>query len=122
MKYLILVFILQITQFAFSQEKELAGFDPKTDIISDKYEAGAFLIYDCEEKHWVCVLKDFYDACSENRKMDLVTGISPLHTCAPIGEFPTKKSCFQRQLFLTGHNHGAQFCVKEKWKNKAIDF
>ncbi len=117
-----MAFIILTMQHVFSQEKELAGFDPKTDIISDKYEAGAFLIYDCEDKHWVCVGKTFFDECIENRKLDLETGASPLYRCAPVGEFPTKKSCFQRQLFLTSNHHGAQFCVKEKWKNKAIDF
>ncbi len=102
-----------------NQPKSLAGFDPKTDLIADNYEAGPYLIYDCEEKHWVCVMEEFYKECEEKRKNDLKEN-GLYHSCAPIGLFPTKKSCFQRQLFLTTHNHGKRFCIRDEWKEKNI--
>jgi len=96
-------------------------YDPAVDDISEKYEAGAYLIYDCEEKHWVCVLGPYFKTCREKREKDEVSD-SYLYTCAPIGEFPNKKSCFQRQLFLSTHNYGPRFCIKDYWKTKALDF
>ncbi|MFP5385656.1 MAG: hypothetical protein ACLGHN_06220 [Bacteriovoracia bacterium] len=92
------------------------------DIISEEYEAGPFLIYDCKDKHWVCVQPSYYENCKTLRKNDLAQREGLYHTCAPVGKFPTKKSCFQRQLFLTTHNHGNRFCIKDKWKEKNVKF
>jgi hypothetical protein len=109
---------------AFAQEKEGPGvpvdFVLKNDTISDKYFAGAFLIYDCDEKHWVCVLKEDFTKCSENREKSI--GKREKHLpCAPIGEFPTKRSCFQRQLYLTGQAHGSRFCLLDELKKEELE-
>jgi hypothetical protein len=116
----LLIQLLSFLAFADNQEKVLSGYDPKRDIIAENYEAGAFLIYDCKEGHWTCVLESYYQECADKRKADLVAKDDPLHTCAPIGQFPTKKSCFQRILFLTSNNVGNRFCVKDSWNEKAI--
>ena len=120
MNYFILLFLFSPFALADSTEKVLAGYDPKTDIISNNYEAGPYLIYDCKEQHWTCVLESYYKDCQEKRQRDLASeDIS--HSCAPIGYFPTKKSCFERQLFLSTHDYGKRFCLKEKWKEKNLD-
>jgi hypothetical protein len=107
--------------WADSQEKVLAGFDAKVDLISEKYEAGEYLIYDCEDYHWVCVREPFYLECQEKRKEDAdfqkVTS-----RCAAVGKFPTKKSCFQRQLYMATHNFGNSFCALGEWKHREILF
>ncbi len=95
------------------QPKTLAGFDPKTDFIADNYEAGPYLIFDCEENHWVCVGEPFYKDCQEKRKEDEKSDELP-NRCAPFDQLPTKKSCFQRQLFMTSQNFGNRFCLKSK--------
>ena len=117
----IFFFILSALALADTADKELAGFDPRTDIISEKYEAGAYLIYDCVEKHWVCVMENFYKDCQEQRALDIKEK-KPILSCAPIGAFPVKKSCFQRQLYMTTHNHGTRFCIHEDFKEKQIQF
>lgn len=106
---------------ADSGQKVLNGYDPKVDIISEKYEAGPYLIYDCQAKHYVCVLENYYKDCEtlraqniHERKLDL--------GCAPLGMLPNKKSCFQKQLFLVSQNHGTRFCIGEEWKQKEIEF
>lgn len=100
-------------------DKRFAGFDPKTDLISEKYDAGPFLMYDCEDGHWVCVMPEFYQSCQEQREQDReqkkVTA-----RCAPVGEFPTKRSCFERQLYMLSHNYGPNFCVLDEWKQKTL--
>lgn len=115
----VLLILLIYSNLALSDDgpKSLAGFDPKTDLIAHNYEAGAYLIYDCQEKHWVCVLESYYLECQKQRQLDNMSK-SDFHLCAPIEAFPTKKSCFQRQLFLTTQNHGTRFCIKDQWKSK----
>lgn len=97
-----------------------ADYELKVDNISEKYVAGAFLIFDCEENHWVCVLKEYYDVCDEKRAKSKI-GREKYLPCAPIGEFPTKKSCFQRQLYLTGQAHGSRFCLLDELKKEELE-
>jgi hypothetical protein len=117
------ILMLLFTPLAWSQDrpKSLAGFDPVTDIIADNYEAGAYLIYDCQERHWTCVTEPFYKICETDRENDLLEE-GFYHSCAPIGKLPTKKSCFQRQLFMVSQNFGQRFCVREEWKSKTLKF
>lgn len=123
MKLIILALIFtSVFAMADDQPKSIAGFDPKTDIIAENYEAGQYLIYDCKEKHWVCVTEEYHKECQEKRARDVANTEETIHSCAPIGIFPTKKSCFQRQLFLTTHDHGARFCIVDKWKSKAVSY
>ncbi len=114
--YLFFLFSFQI--FADDRPKLNLSYDPVVDIISDNYESGPYLIYDCLEKHWVCVLENYFTRCEEQRGKDLSYSEGPAHSCAPIGKFPNKISCFQRQLFLTTHNYGDRFCIKDNWKQK----
>ncbi len=95
-------------------------FEMRNDNISDKYLAGAFLVYDCEEKHWVCVLEEDYKICEEKRNESIKKKDRQL-PCAPIGEFPTKKSCFQRELFMAGHAHGSRFCLLDEIKKEELE-
>jgi hypothetical protein len=120
MKWILLIALFSINAVADDQGKSLAGFDVKTDIIAHNYEAGPYLIYDCVEKHWTCVMKSYFTNCEEKRTQDLKNPEAVYYSCAPIAKLPTKKSCFQKQLFLTSHNHGERFCVKDAWKEKAI--
>lgn len=104
-------------------DKEIVklGYDPRVDLISDKYQAGQFLIYDCEEGHWVCVLEEYFKNCQSNRSKEQQLPDELRYSCAPIGSFPNKISCFQRILFLTSQHHGNRFCIKDQWKLKAVN-
>lgn len=111
---LVLFIIFGFFAFADNQLRVRLTYDPLIDDISDKYQAGPYLIYDCLERHWVCVLESYYSLCHEQRKKDLDLVENDLFSCAPIGKFPNKISCFQRQLFLTTHHHGDTFCIKKR--------
>ena len=119
-----LLFVILMSAFALAEEDEAASvppdYEPRTDNISEKYFAGAFLIYDCEEKHWVCVLKEDFATCNEKRAKS-ISGREKQLPCAPIGEFPTKKSCFQRQLYLSGQAHGNRFCILDELKKEELE-
>ncbi|MGE3610934.1 MAG: hypothetical protein AB7I27_15190 [Bacteriovoracaceae bacterium] len=114
------IFFLLMVLNTLAAEKDIVGFNPRKDIISDKYDAGAYLIYDCEEKHWTCVLESHFNLCEEDRKEDLENKKKDLR-CAPIGAFPNKRSCFQRQLYMVSNNFGDRFCLNDSWKEKEIE-
>jgi len=119
-KLMLFCMLLAPHLLADDAEKVLNGYDPKVDIIAENYEAGPFLIYDCIEKHYTCVLESYYKECAEKREKDLQLRKLAL-SCAPLTELPNKKSCFQKQLFMVSQNHGTKFCVGDEWKQKEID-
>jgi hypothetical protein len=121
LKLIILMALISSVALANSRPKILNNYDPATDVIAENYEAGSFLIYDCKEKHWVCVLEYYYKNCTNLREEDQLLKKLEL-SCAPIAQFPNKKSCFQQQLFLTGQNIGTNFCIGDEWKQKEIRF
>lgn len=120
MRFKLTIFFLFISSLVYAVEKDPAGFDPRKDVISEKYDAGAYLIYDCSEAHWTCVGESHFKMCEIERKQDLEDKKIDLR-CAPIGSFPTKKSCFQRQLFMVGQNFGKRFCLNDEWKQKELE-
>ena len=120
-KLMLFCMLISPTILADDGDKILNGYDPKVDIISEKYEAGQHLIYDCEAGHYVCVLESYYKECDEKRNKDLHDKKVNL-SCASIATLPNKKSCFQKQLFMVSQNHGNKFCVHPDWKQKEIDF
>jgi hypothetical protein len=88
-------------------------YEAVVDIISEEYEAGPWLIYDCKKGHWVCVLETYSKICDEKREREKANANLQTFSCASIASFANKKSCFQRQLFLTTHHHGTRFCRKD---------
>jgi hypothetical protein len=121
LKLMLFSLFLSLDVHAQEAEKVLNGYDPKADIISENYEAGPFLIYDCKEKHWTCVLESYYRNCEKSRSKDNHEKKLKMD-CAAVAEFPNKKSCFQQQLFLVSRNMGTKFCVGKEWKEKEIEF
>jgi hypothetical protein len=121
MKLLFLILFLSTSVFADDVMKISAGWDASTDVLSEQYDAGQFLIYDCTAGHWVCVLEEDYKECEALRDKDKETS-DIKHKCAPVGKFETKKSCFQRQLFMTSNNFSQSLCVKDDWKVREVDF
>ncbi len=120
-KLMVFCMLLAPQLLADDGEKELNGYDGKVDIISENYEAGPFLIYDCIEKHYTCVLEEYYKSCGERRAKDIHER-KELLSCAPITQMLNKKSCFQKQLFMVSQNHGTKFCVGDDWKQKEINW
>lgn len=119
---LMLFFILMISgALADDGEKELNDYDPKVDMISEDYEAGPYLIYDCDQKHYVCVLESYFKECEEKHQKDLDLNKKNV-SCTPISVHLNKKSCFQKQLLVVSRNHGTRACIARDWKQKEIDF
>ncbi len=119
MKILWFFLIFSLTAGAETAIKSLEGFDPINDVVSDKYLTGPYLIYDCVEKHWTCVVQDNFKECQDARVEDLKIIQKDLR-CAPFEKLPTKKACLQRQLYLVGQNMGTRFCFHDKWRNREL--
>ena len=100
--------------------KTLTGYDPIADVLSSKYEAGHYLIYDCEDKHWVCVRDAYYQDCESKRTQEIEENAKDL-SCVPLGYFPTKRSCFERQLYMLGQNFGTKFCLHPEWRHRDLE-
>ena len=116
------IYLLIFCLPALAQDNKMsAGYDPIQDNISVKYEAGQFLIYNCIDKHWVCVLETHFTDCEKERLEDIDNKVMDLR-CAPIGAFPTKKSCFQQQLFMLSQNFSTRFCIHPAMKEKELKF
>jgi hypothetical protein len=112
-------YLVLIISFGFYQN---LGASDSQEIISDKYMSGPFLIYDCQHRHWVCVSQENFTNCKSSRTEDSLKVDTYTHSCSPIGFFLTKESCHQRKLFLSTHNHGQRFCIKEEWRSKNTSF
>jgi hypothetical protein len=119
LKLMLFFFLTTAWALADTQEKVLSGYDPRVDVISDEYEAGAFLIYDCEKGAWICVLEKYAQGCLKRREEQLMQKKNHL-SCALIEELPTKKSCFQKQLFMLSQNMGTRFCLSERGKKEEL--
>jgi hypothetical protein len=115
--------ILSIISLSVSaqENKSIAGYDPVEDSFSQKYEGGPYLMYDCVDKHWVCVLESYYTDCEKLRAVDIENKKFTLG-CAAIGQFPTKKACFQRQLYMIGQNYETRFCIHPDMQQKELKF
>lgn len=83
--------------------------------LSIKYQRGRFLLYDCEDKHWVCTKKLEFDRCGEKRKyVDFVK--EQLYPCAPIKAFASEAECVKRQRKFIQKNHSVRSCLSKSSK------
>lgn len=58
--------------------------DSKDEIaLSDKYHAGLYLIYDCQDMHFVCGNKDDFELCQKEREVEKKIGQKIKLPCAP---------------------------------------
>jgi len=121
LKFMLFCILIVSGALADDGEKVLNGYDPKVDMISEDYEAGPYLIYDCAQKHYVCVLGSYYKECEEKKLQDVAANKERV-SCTPVSEHLNKKSCFQNQLLLVSRNHGTRACIAQNWKQKEIDF
>ena len=87
--------------------------------VEDASDVQNYLIYNCEGKHWDCVVRSESESCETQRKEDLEAKKKILG-CAAIGSFPTKYSCYQRQLFLVSQNYSPRVCLADEWKQREM--
>lgn len=89
------------------QSQDVLLSDPYLSLL---YQRGAFLIYNCHDRHWVCSGEAEYKSCLEERNYALDEKTSKL-PCAPIQKFKSDKACQEYQARLTDFNMGDRFCL-----------
>jgi hypothetical protein len=116
---LILFTVLSLNLFAKSQEfVDIYSSDPQ---LSDRYDRGVHLIYDCKEKHWVCTTKALSQYCEKTRKRAIENYEYSL-PCAPFKGFENEKDCNLKQLEFTHKGHIQSYCFHDKVKKHFIKF
>ncbi len=118
-----LIFILAfVNSQAFAQKESFEEFDTAADEFSDKYMAGPHLIYDCEDKHWVCVADYEKKVCDESREKITLEKKRDLK-CTYFKSFKDKKECFNYQLsVITNAVDPAWTCTVPNWRFQDIKF
>ena len=111
MKFCALYFLISMNSFAetaapadtFIQPR---NFDYKIDW---KYNAGEYLIYDCERRNYACVNMEGNANCIEERNFAIETKESS-YPCAPLAKFSDKKSCVLKNYKIVDINALRRFC------------
>ncbi len=71
----------------------------KSRAISKEYREGEYLIYDCENQHYVCVNRDSNKEC-ENKHLKRIRENQSRFSCIPLKIFADEKTCFEFQQDL----------------------
>ncbi len=100
----------------------LLSFSAMADILdnrqySERYYAGEYLIYDCNDKHWVCADKSAQSKCLSDRKEDILKNVSRL-SCIPVKKFKNIKSCTQNKIKLVNEPTDDLLCQHPVRLNK----
>jgi hypothetical protein len=120
MKALLVILLLTVSVFTVNAEEALE-FDFNKDSLSDKWYAGPNLIYDCEDKHWVCVTKVDLVKCTELRRLALKSGKRELD-CVPGDVFERREECLARQKHLVSGAKFPRVCLHPIERSRLIGF
>ncbi|MCK5074349.1 MAG: hypothetical protein KAQ98_13045 [Bacteriovoracaceae bacterium] len=78
--------------------------------ISDKYDAGNYLIYDCIGRHFACVNGKSFRWCKLARKKSKILDRA-VFACAPLKKFESLKECSKKQYELIHSMPSKIFCI-----------
>ncbi len=117
----LLVILLLTLPVSWAVAEEAMEFDFNKDSLSDKWYAGPNLIYDCEDKHWVCVTKVDLVKCTELRRLALKSGKRELD-CVPGDVFERREECLDRQKHLISGAKYPRVCLHPSERSRLIGF
>ena len=112
---LLLFISLVFTSITWAQDVDSDQIEEAEDItlrdpnLSLKYQKGAFLLYDCVDKHWVCTAKPEFLSCKESRDI-AIKDQSSTRPCVPIREFSSDQACQNHQRTLVDSAMRTRFC------------
>jgi len=94
----ILLALILCTSFAWAQE----DFDNSNPTISNVFDRGPLLVYDCNGQNTVCASEDSFKYCSGYNPSD--------KPCKLIKKFETNDKCNDFQLKIVTDNYDGRFC------------
>lgn len=83
--------------------------------INKKYFRGSNLIYDCEKRHFACVIEDNYNECEQLKEEQRRNKVAQF-TCVPLLKFTTQKECFEKQMRAVETVVNRGFCLPKYGK------
>jgi hypothetical protein len=97
-------------------------FDFGRDVISDKWFAGSSLVFDCENRHWVCVAPEDHQQCAQARERTLIKGKREL-ACAPAEVYQKRADCHEtlRRMVSEGNAY-PRVCLHPNERSRIIGF
>lgn len=122
-KLLHLLFMILIIPFLLSaKEEEVAEdfllLDPQ---ISAIYDRGEYLLYNCNDKHWVCTRKVEFDQCERLRKSAIADNMEFL-PCVGIKKYEKVEKCITEQKRVTYNGVSNRFCLHPKRSKDELSF
>ena len=105
----------------FSWAEDTDNFDDSRDLISAKYLTGGHLLYDCEDQHWVCVIKENKDDCDKKRQIEITSG-KHLLSCFSGEVYQSYRECSQKQKELTKSGMNPRVCLHPDVRSRLIGF
>ncbi|MFN8370185.1 MAG: hypothetical protein U0T83_06120 [Bacteriovoracaceae bacterium] len=105
----VLYFLFEL-QLSFAQN---VIDDERGKRLSINYYQGSALIYDCNNKHWVCVDKMNYEKCQKERNDYRIKKFLNL-PCAPLKVFSSVEACLAEQNRQVTLPKRKDFCLFEK--------
>lgn len=77
--------------------------------INGRYQAGEFLVYDCQGEYYACVDQDGSEKCREDRDVSIKRK-EKRYPCAPLKKFENKKTCLQKNYEVIESLALKRFC------------
>lgn len=116
MRFLALLFIFG--HLVMAQEKSKYPYVQQQKF-SDKYFSGEYLMYDCQDKHWVCGDKVAKTNCDEAVKRYLPTD-SVYIPCFVVKKFKDLNECVYHNKKVVSNLASTRGCFHPKYKKKII--
>lgn len=117
MKLKMVIFIFLYALFGrLALSEDNIDIAQQSERLSLKYTKGNVLIYDCDDKHWVCT--DVLEEKSCLSKREQVTlDKNQYYSCVVFKTFKLYENCVKEQQRLTDHSVHVLFCTNSKFKS-----
>lgn len=116
MRFILLCLLISFSLFAQKKEKypyvQQQGY-------SDKYFSGEYLMYDCQDKHWVCGDKEAKLNCDAAVQRYLPTD-SVYIPCFVVKKFESLSECVHHNKNVVSNLAPTRNCFHPKYKKKII--
>ncbi|MDA9793258.1 hypothetical protein N9B72_01610 [Bacteriovoracaceae bacterium] len=94
-------------------------FSSKKMTYSDKYFSGKYLIYDCQDGHWVCADVESRDNCEAAVQRAIPTDTVEL-PCFVAEEFASIDKCVEQNKKVVSNLGPTRNCYHPKYKKRII--
>lgn len=120
MKLLLVLFVSCVLFAKEYESKDSYGFN-HVDLqnYNGKYFSGKYLMYDCQDKHWVCGDKEAHDNCNAAIKRDLPNDAVKL-PCFIVKKFRSLGECVHYNKKIVSNLGPTRKCYHPKYKERII--